>query len=212
MAEDNLYGKLGNVSDASTGYYDALANAQVSGCNSSVMAVSAPAPGRQAGRPTNGHVGQVPAAAQRPGCSLGPPAWAGSSKCGSSVASTPAVHAAHTHAQQTCEAGTPHGRHVSTQPRPRPPPWCSTASLQPRRSQPARPPEPCRPPCAAPQAISTKVSPAAFGFDASTCTGASSSVSGTYYKLTSQFPGEGPCYPAWVETKEVYHRWGAKVV
>lgn len=54
------------------------------------------------------------------------------------------------------------------------------------------------------------MNPAAFGFDASTCTGAASTVSGTYLKVTSQFPGEGPCYPAWVETKEVYHRWVAQ--
>lgn len=90
MAEDNLYGRLGNVSDASTGYYDALANAQVSGCNSSVMAVSVQAgrldfcvagecmaapgltawqAGRQAGRTVcrsaAGRVEQAAAAAQR---------------------------------------------------------------------------------------------------------------------------------------------------
>lgn len=34
----------------------------------------------------------------------------------------------------------------------------------------------------------------------------SSNVSGRYYQLKSQIPGQGPCYPVWLATTEYFHR------
>lgn len=31
-------------------------------------------------------------------------------------------------------------------------------------------------------------------------------VTGRYYQLKSQVPGQGPCYPVWVPTTEYFHR------
>lgn len=53
-------------------------------------------------------------------------------------------------------------------------------------------------------AAALKVTPSAFGFDSSTCDGAS--ISGQYYQFTSQFPGQGPCYPVWVPTVLYFNR------
>lgn len=35
------------------------------------------------------------------------------------------------------------------------------------------------------------------------------SAAGRYYQLKSMMPNTGPCYPVWVESKEIYHRWAA---
>jgi hypothetical protein len=36
----------------------------------------------------------------------------------------------------------------------------------------------------------------------------SGSISGAYYQLTSQLPGQGPCYPAWIPTTDIMNRYG----
>jgi hypothetical protein len=57
------------------------------------------------------------------------------------------------------------------------------------------------------QLANGKIDLSAFGVNPNMCA-AAGDKSGVYYQVTSQFPGQGPCYPVWVQTIPYFNRCG----
>jgi hypothetical protein len=55
------------------------------------------------------------------------------------------------------------------------------------------------------QAVGSKLDVSKLGISPNMCA-AAGNMSGKYLQATSQFPGQGPCYPVWTQTVPYFNR------